>query len=206
MLELHGRRKSNYFNAAKAILIEKNIAFEEVIEPLPPTDAFKALSPALKIPLLVTEHGPITETLAIVDYLEDIHPEPALAPKDAFARAKLREIARSMELYIELEARRGYGVFRGAEVPPSVGTAMKEGLEKYAPAIAQHTDFSPWIAGDTFTYGDIYGYFMLQYAVPAADKVAGVDLLAALPGAQAWLKRVAERASMQRVLDEAAEG
>ena len=48
MLMLHGRPRSNYYNAVKAILIEKGIEFEEVIETLPPTEEFLKLSPMSK--------------------------------------------------------------------------------------------------------------------------------------------------------------
>ena len=62
MLTLHGRARSNYYNAVKAILIEKGVAFEEAEEGLPPSEAFLAMSPMAKIPCLVTPSGPLTET------------------------------------------------------------------------------------------------------------------------------------------------
>ncbi len=46
---LHGRPRSNYYNAVKATLIEKGIEFEEVIETLPPTEEFLKLSPMSKV-------------------------------------------------------------------------------------------------------------------------------------------------------------
>ena len=54
MLVLHGRPRSNYYNAVKALLIEKGIEFEEVLETVPPSDAFLELSPMSKVPCLAT--------------------------------------------------------------------------------------------------------------------------------------------------------
>jgi maleylpyruvate isomerase len=43
---------------------------------------------------LVTPTGDVlTQSLAIIEYLEEMHPEPPLLPKDPIARAKVRAIA-----------------------------------------------------------------------------------------------------------------
>lgn len=206
MLRLHGRRRSNYFNAVKAILIEKGLEYEEVIEPVPPTDAFLQLSPMAKIPCLVTEDGPLTETMTIIHYLESLYPQPPLAPADAYQRAKLDEVGKVLELYIEWAARRGFGVLRGETVSEETQAGVKAALSQAAPAVAALTDFDPWIGGPEFTWADIFGYFMFIYAIPAAKANAEMDLLTAIPGASDWYARVGERASVSRVLAEAKEG
>ena len=202
MLKLHGRTRSNYYNAVKAVLIEKGINFEEVIEPLPPSDAFLALSPMAKIPCLETDKGPLTETSAIIDYLEVRYPENPLTPDDAFARAKISELCKNLELYIELVARRGYGLLRGEEVSEYDQAAVRKGLEQSTAAIQHLVKFDPWIAGDTLSYADFFGYFMFIYASMSAKANAGIDLFEAIPGAAQWYAKVAELPTMQRVLAE----
>ena len=54
-----------------------------------------------KVPFIETDHGVLTEVNVIFDYLEDIAPSPALYPKDAWERAKAKEIGRISELYID---------------------------------------------------------------------------------------------------------
>ncbi|CAI5456425.1 unnamed protein product [Caenorhabditis angaria] len=55
---------------------------------------FVKINPAKRVPALVVNNGEaITESLAIVEYLEDIHPENSLFPKDPVKRAYAREIA-----------------------------------------------------------------------------------------------------------------
>lgn len=203
MLKLHGRPRSNYYNAVKAVLIEKDIPFEEVIEPLPPTPEFLAISPMSKVPCLVTEHGPLTETTAIIEYLEDTHPHTPLAPSDPYQRAKLRELCKSLELYIEWVARRGYGVLRGETVSEHDQAAVRAGLEQSTAAITQLVEFDPWIAGAELTYADFFGYFMLIYAAMSAKANADMDLFAAIPGSKEWYAKVGERPSMQTVLADA---
>jgi maleylacetoacetate isomerase len=55
---------------------------------------FRAINPQMRVPVLVTPKGDVLiQSLAIIEYLEEIQPEPALLPKDPVARAKSRALA-----------------------------------------------------------------------------------------------------------------
>ncbi|HWA92707.1 MAG TPA: maleylacetoacetate isomerase [Rhizomicrobium sp.] len=54
---------------------------------------YRALNPQALIPALVHDGHTITQSLAIMEYLDEIVPEPPLLPKDAFARARVRSLA-----------------------------------------------------------------------------------------------------------------
>ncbi|HEY5336595.1 MAG TPA: maleylacetoacetate isomerase [Rhizomicrobium sp.] len=54
---------------------------------------YKALNPQELIPALVHEGHTVTQSLAIIEYLNEILPEPPLLPADAEGRARAREIA-----------------------------------------------------------------------------------------------------------------
>jgi maleylacetoacetate isomerase len=55
---------------------------------------FRAINPQMRLPVLVTPQGHVLiQSLAIIEYLEEIQPEPALLPKDPIARAKTRALA-----------------------------------------------------------------------------------------------------------------
>jgi maleylpyruvate isomerase len=55
---------------------------------------FRALNPQERVPALRLASGDVlTQSLAIIEYLDEIHPEPALLPADALARAHVRAIA-----------------------------------------------------------------------------------------------------------------
>ena len=203
MLTLHGRARSNYYNAVKAVLIEKGLEFSEVKEPVPPTAEYLGLSPMAKVPCLMTDEGPLTETTAILDYLEDTYPEVSLRPTEPYARAKFAEINKSLELYVEWVARQGYGVLRGEETSESEAAYVAQHLAQAVEAIPTLTKFDPWVYGDSFTYADIFCYFMLVYARHSARIHADIDLLAAL-GATDWFAKIEARESMQKVLADAA--
>lgn len=55
--------------------------------------AFRALNPDALIPVLDDDGEVLTQSLAIIEYLEETHPEPPLLPRDAVQRAYVRSIA-----------------------------------------------------------------------------------------------------------------
>ena len=57
------------------------------------TSGYKALNPQELVPTLVHNGRAITQSLAIIEYLDEIVPEPPLLPSDALDRARVREIA-----------------------------------------------------------------------------------------------------------------
>lgn len=55
--------------------------------------AYRAVSPLGGIPALVEPgHAPITQSLAILEFLEETHPTPALLPNDPHGRARVRSL------------------------------------------------------------------------------------------------------------------
>jgi maleylacetoacetate isomerase len=55
---------------------------------------FRAVNPQMRVPALVTASGEVLiQSLAIIEYLDETHPEPPLLPKDPLARAKARGLA-----------------------------------------------------------------------------------------------------------------
>lgn len=54
------------------------------------TDAYRALNPQALVPTLEVEGAVLTQSPAILEWLEETHPTPALLPKDALTRAQVR--------------------------------------------------------------------------------------------------------------------
>ena len=57
------------------------------------TPEFLALNPSGLVPTLETEEGPLSQSLAILEWLDEVHPEPPLLPDDAWGRARVRSLA-----------------------------------------------------------------------------------------------------------------
>ncbi len=55
---------------------------------------YAALNPQKLVPALVLESGEVlTQSLAIIEYLEETHPRPPLLPRDPVERARVRSLA-----------------------------------------------------------------------------------------------------------------
>jgi maleylacetoacetate isomerase/maleylpyruvate isomerase len=56
--------------------------------------AYRAVNPMMALPALIDGEGPILfESLAIIEYLDETHPNPPLLPRDARGRARVRGLA-----------------------------------------------------------------------------------------------------------------
>jgi len=54
---------------------------------------YRAVNPQGLVPALVDSGHTLTQSLAIIEYLEETHPQPSLLPKDALGRARVRALA-----------------------------------------------------------------------------------------------------------------
>ena len=57
------------------------------------TGEYRALNPQALVPTLVHGGHAIGQSLAAIEYLDEIKPDPPLLPKDAFGRARVHQIA-----------------------------------------------------------------------------------------------------------------
>ena len=58
--------------------------------------AYAALSASRLVPTLQDGDARLSQSLAIVEYLDETHPQPALLPADALGRARVRAIAQDI--------------------------------------------------------------------------------------------------------------
>jgi maleylacetoacetate isomerase len=55
---------------------------------------YRAINPQMRVPAFVTDAGDILiQSLAIIEYLDETHPDPPFLPKDPIGRAKVRALA-----------------------------------------------------------------------------------------------------------------
>jgi maleylacetoacetate isomerase len=60
------------------------------------TEDYQRVNPAKLVPTLVDDGHAIGQSLAIMEYLDEIHPMPALLPRDPLGRARVRGLAQSV--------------------------------------------------------------------------------------------------------------
>ena len=96
-LELFGFWRSQATFRLRVALNLKGIAYAET-----PVDIdsgatrepkFRAVNPMGAVPALMVDGTALTQSLAILEYLEEVHPEPPLLPRDPLGRARVRSLA-----------------------------------------------------------------------------------------------------------------
>jgi maleylpyruvate isomerase len=98
-VKLYGYFRSSATYRVRIALNLKGIPWEqELVDLRAPKQAqhsaeFRALNPQGLIPVLLDGDHVLSQSLAILEYLEDTHPQPALLPRDPFARAQVRALA-----------------------------------------------------------------------------------------------------------------
>ena len=204
MLKLYGFAASNYFNMDKLALLEKGIAYEVVPFHGCQNPAILAVSPRGKVPALETEQGFLSETDAILDYLEETQCGPALLPPDPFARAQVRAMAKEIELYIELPARLCYAevIFGGRPTPEALKRKAERDMIKGFSTLSRRAKFAPYVMGEQFTVADLYFLYSVDLAALVAKKLFDIDVLADMPQARALLALLANNPNVQRVAAE----
>lgn len=199
MLKLCGFALSNYYNKAKLALLEKGIPFEEELVWGGDDPAFLQKSPLGKIPYLETGAGAVSESQAIVEYLEVVYPEVPLLPGDPFAAAKVREIIMFSEFYLEWEARRLYAeAFFGGKVSDEVKEGVGKRLRRALAAFRKLTALSPYAYGHEFTLADCALAVHLPLVGSATKAIYGEDWVADHAGD--YVARMAQRPTMKRIL------
>ena len=202
-ITLCGLPISNYYNKVKLALLEKGVPFaEERFATGSRDEAVLACSPLAKIPFLRTEDGPLCESQAILEYVEERWPEPPLLPAGAYERAKVRELATFVDLHLELVARELYPqvFFGGAALSESSAARVRKLLDKHIAGFKRLARFAPYVAGERFTLADCSAWNSLPLVGVATKSAYGEDLLlTAGVDWKAYVKLVGERPSAQRV-------
>jgi glutathione S-transferase len=203
-ITLCGFSVSNYYNKVKLSLLEKNVPFDEAVVFTSQKEEMLAESPMGKVPFLRTPKGVLSESQVLTEYIEDCWPEPALYPRDAFERAKCRELIEHLELHVELPARRLYAeAFFGGTVSEETKKEVAALLEKGLKSLGRLARFAPFIGGAAFTHADCAAWVHLPLVSQATRKIYGRDFLDEfLPQAKAYIKLIGERPHAQKVNDD----
>lgn len=200
-LELHGYPVSNFFNIVRAALIEKDLQHDIVITRAAQHDAFLAISPMGKIPVLKCPDGWIAETVAIVEYLDDRYPEKPLRPAALGDRAKARQIVNIVQMYVEVPARALFpGVFANGENNPQTVAATRATLDRATKALALLMQPDPYLFGDTPSFADLFAFYNLDIADRVTRFVYGRSIIEEIGTLADWHARTLARTSSHVVL------
>ncbi|MBS3998364.1 MAG: maleylacetoacetate isomerase [Hydrogenophaga sp.] len=127
------------------------------------SEAFKAVNPQQLVPALDTGEQVLIQSPAIIEWLEEQYPTPALLPADAHGRARVRALAAIVGCDIHpinnrriLEyLRKGFGADEAA-INAWCGTWITAGFDAYEALLAADPQRGAFSVGDTPTLADCY--------------------------------------------------
>jgi maleylacetoacetate isomerase len=72
-------------------VVPDELVFVDLLKGQQREDAFREVNPQMLLPALIDGEGPVMfQSMAIMEYLEETHPNPPLLPRDAKGRARVR--------------------------------------------------------------------------------------------------------------------
>jgi maleylpyruvate isomerase len=126
-------------------------------------DAFKSVNPQQLVPALDTGENVLIQSPAIIEWLEETHPTPALLPAGASERARVRALAAIVGCDIHpinnrriLEALRKQFNADEATVNAWCATWITAGFDAYEALLAADTARGAFSFGHTPTVADCY--------------------------------------------------
>ncbi len=127
------------------------------------TDAYKALNPQMLVPTLEVDGAVLTQSPAILEWLEETHPEPALLPADPLARAGVRAFCAAIACDIHpLQNLRVLGYLRAEYGQDQAGVErwcqrwIGDGLAACEALLERRTEATPFAFSDQPGMADLY--------------------------------------------------
>jgi glutathione S-transferase len=137
-------------------------------------EAFKALNPLQRIPVLELDDGTvITESIAICHYFEALQPEPALFGRTPAEKGLVEMWNRRLELEFYLAVQHAFRHLHpgmaGYQVPQIApwGELNKARALEFLALLDGQLAKGPFVCGDAFTVADITGFVALEFCKPA---------------------------------------
>ncbi len=154
------------------------------------SEAYLTLNPQGLVPALEVDGAVLTQSPAILEWLEETHPEPPLLPSDPVARAQVRAMAALVACDIHplnnlrvLQAlKRDFGADQAA-LDAWAGRWITAGFEALEALIARHGD--GWCFGDAPTLADcclipqVYSARRFNTPLDAFPRILDIDARAA---------------------------
>ena len=162
---LHGYWRSGAAYRTRIALALKGLAYDQQGVDLRTgaqrSEAFVALNPQGMVPALEVENAVLTQSPAILEWLEETHPAPALLPSDPVGRAHVRAMAALIgcdihplnNLRVGKALRETFGADQAA-VDAWAARWILPGFEALEALVGRHG--AGWCFGDAPTLADCY--------------------------------------------------
>ena len=145
------------------------------------TPEYKAMNPDAQVPVVKVDGQPLTQIVAICDWIDRTNPEAKLLPTDAWKRAEalsklawMNNTAHPTFTHVFLPNKFAESEAARADVKSSAVGQYRKHLERVQEWAAKA---SPWILGLQLSFHDAYAFTLLRWAGYAGIDPAGYPVL-----------------------------
>jgi maleylacetoacetate isomerase len=161
MFKLHTFAHSSASYRVRIVMALKGLNWDAVAVSLRDNEhkdpSFVAINPQSRVPALETEKGVLTQSFAIMDWLEETYPQPSIYPSDAWERAQCRAFAHVIATDIfplqNLSTRQKLGTEFGADEARQAAWSGDWIINGFS-ALETETTARGWQAEHGFLFGD----------------------------------------------------
>lgn len=201
MMKLYGFAFAPNPRKALTYLREKGIPFEYISVNIGASEhrqlGFTAKNPMQGLPILELDDGTIlTESMPIIEYLEELHPTPPMIGTDPIERQRVRSMERLCEMSVLLRVgrvfRNTHPMFASSDQMPAVAAQARAELPGVLDIVDRMVGSQTFVAGETPTIADctLFAAFRLAEA-------SGVEMDATAKNLARWWTMFRARPSAQ---------
>lgn len=206
-MKLYSTDHSPFVSRVRMAAYAKDIALDCKEPPEgPSSEAFRRISPLGMVPVLEFEDGTaLPESEVIVEYLEDIRPEPALRPAEPAARARARLLARIADLQLAEPLRELYEEAKKPEFQARSVAQMIPRIRHALGLIDHYLDDGRYAVGTCLTTADcalVPLLFFVARCAPLFQRYDGSAPFGGLTRLSNYWSAIAGDPSARRTLDE----
>ncbi|MCD9473012.1 maleylacetoacetate isomerase, partial [Photobacterium phosphoreum] len=127
------------------------------------SESYRGINPTALVPTLQEGDWSLGQSMAILEYLEEVYPQPALLPSDPKGRARVRAIAQSIGC--EIHALNNLRVLKYLKHEVGASENIKnqwyahwveEGLASVEAMLARSPETGRYCHGDQITFADLF--------------------------------------------------
>ena len=163
------------------------------------TPEYLQMNPDGKVPMLVVDGKPLTQIVAICDYLDRRFPQAGLLPTDLWARAQAMSLLAWMNNTVHPTFTHIFRVDTFANEESSRADIRSVAVVQYRELLERLQDriakASPWLLGDKLSFVDAYTVTLLRWG-----GMAGIDP-DSLPTYKAYVERLAQQPAVAAALE-----
>jgi glutathione S-transferase len=147
------------------------------------TPEYKAMNPDAQVPLVVVDGKPLTQIVAICDWIDRANPEAKLLPTETWARTEALSKLAWMNNTAHPAFTHVFMPQKFAESEAARAEIKSASREKFAKHLARVESWtasaSPWLTGSTLSFADAYAFTLLRWGGYAGIDPAGYPKLLA---------------------------